>query len=99
MKLAEEKKEKLKKAELTRIKKWEDNLKRKKKEALMEQAGLKGKSEEAVGWKNIVAGGKKSSDGKGKGNKSTKEKKRDSQARTVKSRHLQRFCPACKAPM
>ena len=80
--MAEEKKAKLKKAELTRIKKWEDNLKRKRKEALMEQAGLKGKSEEVGGWKHIV---KKSCDGKGKGNKSTKEKKRDSQARIVKA--------------
>ena len=82
MKLAEEEKAKLKKAELTRIKKWEDNLKRRKREALMEQAGLKGKSEEAGGWKHIV---KKTCDGKGKGNKTTKEKKRDSQARIVKA--------------
>ena len=84
--------QKLRSVELARIKKWQDNLKKVKREATRQQAGLGKKSAEEIkrgiikrggiigGQINVVRG---NGNGNGaKGNKVAKETKRGSQAST-----------------
>ena len=92
----EHKLQNLRSIELARIKKWEDNLKKVKRETMRQQAGLDKKSAEEI--KRGIIGGKerKISSGSGngaKGNNVHRGRKRDSKARMFSGHNKNKNLP------